>query len=46
MTGKTIEGVGTFDDELVIFLSDKSEVCIWSDGNLSIRIDEQQETDD
>ena len=46
MTGKTIEAVGTFDDELVIFLDDQSEVCVWSDGSLSIQINERQELDD
>ena len=46
MTGKKIEAVGTFDDELVIFLDDQSEVCIWSDGSLSIQINERQELDD
>jgi hypothetical protein len=46
MTGKVIEAVGTFDDELVIFLDDQSEVCIWSDGSLSIQINEKPELDD
>ena len=46
MTGKTIEAVGTFDDELVLFLDDQSEVCIWSDESLSIQINERQELDD
>jgi len=46
MTGKTIEAVAVFDDELVIFLEDQSEVCIWSDGSLSIQINERQELDD
>lgn len=46
MTGKTIEAVGTFDDELVILLDDQSEVCIWSDDILSIQINERQELDD
>jgi hypothetical protein len=46
MTGKTIEAVGTFDDELIILLDDKSEVCLWSDGSLSIQINERQELDD
>ena len=46
MTDKVIEAVGTFDDELVIFLDDGSEVCIWSDGSLSIQINEKPELDD
>jgi hypothetical protein len=46
MTGKTIEAVGTFDDELIILLDDQSEVCIWSDDSLSIQINERQELDD
>lgn len=46
MTGKTIEAVGTFDDELIILLDDQSEVCLWSDGSLSIQINERQELDD
>jgi hypothetical protein len=46
MTGKTIEAVGTFDDELIILLDDESEVCIWSDDSLSIQINERQELDD
>jgi hypothetical protein len=45
-TGKTIEAVGTFDDELVILLDDQSEVCIFSDGSLSMQINERQELDD
>ena len=31
MTGRTIEGVGVFDGELVIFLDNKHEVCLWQD---------------
>ena len=46
MTGKTIEAVGTFDDELIILLDDQSEVCLWSDGSLSIQINEKQDFDD
>ena len=47
MTGKAIESVGTFDEELIIFLDDKSEVCIWSDdGSLSMQINEQPPPDD
>lgn len=46
MTGKTIEAVGTFDDELVILLDDQSEVCIWSEDSLSIQINERQDFDD
>lgn len=45
MTGKTIEAVGTFDDELIILLDDESEVCIWSDDSLSIQINERPELD-
>jgi hypothetical protein len=45
MIGKTIESVGTFDEELVILLDDDSEVCIWSDDSLSIQINERQELD-
>lgn len=43
MIGKQIESVGTFDDELIILLDDQSEVCLWSDGSLSIQINEKQE---
>jgi hypothetical protein len=45
MIGKTIESVGTFDEELVILLDDESEVCIWSDDSLSIQINERPELD-
>ena len=46
MTGKTIEAVGTFDDELIILLDDQSEICLWTDGSLSIQINEKAEFDD
>jgi hypothetical protein len=46
MTGKTIEAVGTFDDELIILLDDQSEVCLWTDGSLSIQINEKAKFDD
>ena len=46
MTGQVIEGAGVFDDELVIFLDNGDEVCLWSDeGNLAIRIDERADLD-
>lgn len=47
MTGKMIEGVGLFDNEIVIILDDLSEVCLWcDDGALSIQINERAEFDD
>lgn len=47
LTDKVIEGAGIFDDEIVIFLDDKSEVCIWSEnGSLAIQVNERQEFDD
>ena len=46
MTGKTIEQVGIFDGELVIFLDDQSEVCIFEDEEgLAMQINERPETD-
>lgn len=46
MTGKTINGVGVFNEELIILLDDESEVCIFSDGNLSIQINPKSELND
>ena len=47
MVGKTIEEVAIFDGELVIFLDDKSEVCIFeTDVGLSMQINERPELDD
>ena len=47
MVGKTIEEVAIFDGELVIFLDDKSEVCIFeTDVGLSMQINERPEQDD
>lgn len=48
MTGRTIDGVGTFDGELVIFLDNLDEVCLFidDDGNLSMRIDKREELND
>lgn len=46
MIGKTIEEVAIFDDELCIFLDDKSEVCIFeTEVGLSMQINEKQELD-
>jgi hypothetical protein len=47
MTGKTIDMVAIFDGELVIFLDDGSEVCIFqNDEGLAMQINEDIETDD
>jgi hypothetical protein len=47
MIGKKIEEVAIFDGELVIFLDDKSEVCIFeSDEGLTMQINERPELDD
>jgi len=47
MVGKTIEEVGIFDGELVIFLDDLSEVCIFEDEEgLAMQINERPELDD
>lgn len=47
MVGKTIEEVAIFDGELVIFLDDKSEVCIYEgEYGLTMRINERPELDD
>ena len=47
MTGRTIDGVGTFDGELVIFLDNFDEVCFFvsDEGYLAMRIDERAELD-
>jgi hypothetical protein len=47
MVGKTIEEVAVFNDELVIILDDKSEVCIYEgDYGLTMQINERPELDD
>jgi hypothetical protein len=47
MAGKTIDMVAIFDGELVIFLDDGSEVCIFqNDDGLAMQINEDIETDD
>jgi hypothetical protein len=47
MAGKTIDMVAIFDGELVIFLDDQSEVCIFqNDDGLAMQINESIETDD
>ena len=47
MVGKTIEEVAIFNDELVIFLDDKSEVCIYEGKyGLTMQINERPEQDD
>ena len=47
MVGKTIQEVAIFDGELVIFLDDLSEVCIFESTNgLAMQINERPETDD
>jgi hypothetical protein len=47
MAGKTIDMVAIFDGELVIFLNDQSEVCIFqNDDGLAMQINESIETDD
>ncbi len=38
MLGKTIIGVGVFDEELVITLDDKSIVTLFSDDDISMNI--------
>jgi hypothetical protein len=44
MIGKTIEEVGIFDGELVLFLDDKSEVCIFmNDEGMAMQINEAGE---
>lgn len=41
MVGKTIEEVAIFDGELVLFLDDKSEVCIFmNDEGMAMQINE------
>ena len=46
MVGKTIEEVAIFDGELVIFLDDQSEVCIFEDeAGLAMQINERPELD-
>jgi hypothetical protein len=47
MAGKTIEAVGIFDGELVIFLDNGDEVCLWSqDDAMAMQINERPELDD
>jgi hypothetical protein len=47
MVGRTIEEVAIFDDELVIFLDDGKEVCLWDNGmGLAMQINERPEFND
>ena len=47
MVGKTIEEVAMFDDELVIFLDDQSEVYIYEGQyGLTMQINERPKQDD
>ncbi len=47
MAGKTIEAVGIFDGELVIFLDNGDEVCLWSqDDAMAMQINERPDLDD
>jgi hypothetical protein len=47
MVGKKIEEVAVFNDELVIFLDDKSEVCLFdSENGLAMQINLKPELDD
>jgi hypothetical protein len=47
MAGRTIEAVGVFDEELVIFLDNGDEVCLWSqDDAIAMQINERPEFDD
>lgn len=46
MVGRTIEGVGIFNDELVIVLDNGDEVCLWQDDEgLMIQINERPPLD-
>jgi len=38
MVGKTIDGVGVIEDELVLSLNDGSKVTIFSDDDISMNI--------
>ena len=47
MTGKTIDMVAIFNGELVIFLNDESEVCIFqTNDGFAMQINEKIEKDD
>lgn len=48
MTGRTIDGVGVFDGELILMLDNKDEVCIFlgDHGDLCIQINPPAELDD
>ena len=47
MIGRTIEEVAIFDGELVIFLDDEREVCIFqNEFGLVMQINERPEFDD
>lgn len=47
MIGRTIEEVAIFDGELVIFLDDQKEVCIFEgELGLTMQINERPEFDD
>ena len=38
--GQTIDGVGTEEGDLIIHLSNGTELCIWSDDSLNITVTE------
>jgi hypothetical protein len=47
MVGRTIEEVAIFDNELVLFLDDESEVCIFeNEQGLCMQINDRQELND
>lgn len=47
MIGRTIEEVAVFDGELVIFLDDEREVCIFEgEYGLTMQINERPDFDD
>jgi hypothetical protein len=46
MAGRTIDAVGVFDEELVVFLDSGDEVCLWSQGDaIAMQINERPEFD-
>jgi len=43
--GQKIEGIGTESGDLIMFLSNGIELCVWSDDSLNLTVSETQMND-
>jgi len=41
IVNQTIEGVGIENDDLVILLANGTEICVWSDDDLNMTINQR-----